>query len=120
MIEALHRSLEIAPIGSPMALAEGVQAFVLLGANLFLLGLRFAAPVIAAMMIGNAALGVMARTVPQLNVLMVAFPLQIAIGLFTLGASLPLLARFFAAFHGQYEAVVGPTLQALAPAGGGF
>lgn len=118
LIEALARSLEVAPAGAPLQLAEGARAFVLLGGELFLLGLRFAAPVVAAMMIGNAALGVMARTVPQLNVLIVAFPVQIAIGLFALWASIPLMARFFAGFEGRYEEVVAPLLQTLAPAGG--
>jgi len=71
------------------------------------------------MMIGNAALGVMARTVPQLNVLTVAFPMQIAIGLFALAATLPLVARFVADFEGHYIEVVAPLLRALAPMQGG-
>ena len=89
-------------MGSPLNLEEGVPATITLLGTQFVLGLRFAAPVVAAMMIGNASLGVMAKTVPQLNVLMMAFPLQIAIGLFTLGLSLPLIAGFFGEWPDHY------------------
>lgn len=119
ILQALARSLELAPTGAPMAAASGARAFVELGGELFVLGLRFAAPVVAAMMIGNAALGVMARTVPQLNVLTVAFPMQIAIGLFALAATLPLIAGYVADFQGHYTEVVGPLLRALTPLRGG-
>jgi len=119
ILGALARSLEVAPTGAPMAAAAGARAFVGLGSELFVLGLRFAAPAMAAMMIGNAALGVIARTVPQLNVLMAAFPVQIAIGLFTLAATLPLIARFISDFEGHYGEVVSPLLRSLTPIPGG-
>lgn len=119
ILEALATSLEVAPVGAPLALDAGIMGFIDLGASLFVLGLRFAAPVIAAMMIGNAALGVMARTVPQMNVLMLSFPLQIAIGLFTLAAALPLMARFVAGFESHYGQIVSPMIRSLAPVAGG-
>lgn len=116
IVGALARSLEVAPVGLPLAMDQGIATLVRMGGELFVLGLRFAAPVVATVMIGNAALGVMARTVPQLNVLMVAFPLQIAIGLFVLGATLPLMAGFFSSWPARFEDVAGSVLQALAPA----
>jgi flagellar biosynthetic protein FliR len=119
ILEALVASLHAVPVGSGFDAAGYLGGAVGLGSLLFLLGLRFAAPVVAAMMIGNAALGVLARTVPQLNVLMVAFPLQIAIGLFTLSVSLPLVATFFSSWPVTYVDVVSELLQGLAPAGGG-
>lgn len=119
ILESLAGSLQAAPPGAPLDLTAGARAFVELGATLFLLGLRFAAPVVAAMMVGNAVLGILARTVPQMNVLMMSFPLQIAIGLFTLAAAVPLMAQFLGGFDTQYEEVVTPLIQTLAPAPGG-
>lgn len=117
LLEALAASLRTMPVGGPIV-ADGAAASVAgLGGTVFLLGLRFAAPVTAAMMVGNAALGVLARTVPQLNVLMVAFPLQIAVGLFALAVSLPLIATVLTGWDVLYVDLVSGLLQALALGG---
>ena len=119
LLQTLDLSLQAFPPGGELNLEAGIPATVkLLGAQL-VLGLRFAAPVVAAMMIGNATLGVMAKTVPQLNVLMMAFPLQIAIGLFTLSLSLPLIAGFFGEWPEMYAEMASDVLQYFVPAGGG-
>lgn len=118
ILGALHRSLEILPPGHPVALQGGALAVVGLGGTLLELGLRLAAPVVAAMMLGNVGLGILARTVPQLNVLMVAFPVQIALGLAVLAAILPVMAAMFAGWPGEYEAVAGSILEAFLPGGG--
>ena len=72
------------------------------------------------MMIGNAILGVFAKTVPQLNVLMMAFPLQIGIGLLTLALSLSLIAAFFAGWPEHYADLVSQVLERFVSAGGGI
>lgn len=119
ILGALHRSLEILPPGRPLDVGEGMLAVAALGGTLLELGLRLAAPVVGAMMVGNVALGILARTVPQLNILMVAFPVQIALGLFVLAATLPVMATAFADWPADYGAVVGGLLDALAPEGRG-
>lgn len=120
ILGALASSVELIPLGAGVAWEAGSWTVVQLGGTLLALGLKFAAPVIAAMMIGNAALGVLARTVPQLNVLAVAFPLQIGIGLMVLGVTLPLIAGAFAGFGDTYREVAGGLLERLAiPAEGG-
>jgi flagellar biosynthetic protein FliR len=118
IIESLEASLRIVPPGAPVDPAGGVRAVFQVGTLLFALGLRFAAPVVGAMVIGNAALGVVARTVPQLNVLMVAFPVQIAVGLFTLAAALPLMATYFTNWSTAYTSVLDGLLGGLLPGGG--
>lgn len=118
ILEALAASLERVPSGSVVGLNAGVEAVLALGANLFALGVRFAAPMVAALLISNVALGVMARTTPQLNVLMVAFPIQIAVGLFMLAVTLPMLAGFFSGFNGVYEGVAVDLLGTLAGSNG--
>ena len=119
ILEALAASLELLPVAAPIDATAGAMETVKLGSTLLWLGLRFAAPVVAAMMIGNAALGVMARTVPQLNVLMVAFPVQIGIGLFVLAATLPILASSFVGWDLEYRELAGGLLESLKPVQGG-
>ncbi len=118
ILEALAASLRAFPPGQALSLEAGVLASVKMLGTQFVLGLRFAAPVVAAMMIGNAALGVMAKTVPQLNVLMMAFPLHIGIGLVTLGLCLPFIATFFGDWPAHYIDVVDRALESFLPAEG--
>jgi flagellar biosynthetic protein FliR len=65
-----------------------------LAAEMFLIGLKAGAPVIVALMLGTVAFGLVARTVPQMNVFVVSMPLNIALGLFFFGLSLPHLAGY--------------------------
>lgn len=55
------------------------------------LGLRFSAPVVISVLVVNLILGVVGRTVPQLNVLVTSFPINILVGFGLLIVTLPLL-----------------------------
>jgi flagellar biosynthetic protein FliR len=56
--------------------------------SVFTTGIRIAAPVIVVLLLVSASMGVIVRTVPQLNILVVGFPVKIGVGLITFGASL--------------------------------
>jgi flagellar biosynthetic protein FliR len=116
MLDALAASARVVPVGVPLDLAGGAAAMVRAGGTLFVLGLRFAAPVIAAVLVANVALAALSRAAPQLNILQLAFPIQIAIGLLTLLASLPLIAAVLQGWTGTYDGMVGGVLRAF---GGG-
>jgi flagellar biosynthetic protein FliR len=116
MIDAMAASTRVLPVGMEMDLAGGAMALVRTGSTLFVLGLRFAAPVVAAVLIANVALAILSRAAPQLNVLSVAFPLQIGIGLFALAAALPFIGTFFTGWATVYDGMVGGVLRIL---GGG-
>lgn len=113
MLDAVAASARLIPVGSPVDAASGMRGMVEAGSTLFVLGLRFAAPVVAAVLIANVALAVLSKAAPQLNVLQVAFPIQIAIGLAALAASIPLVATFFAGWTGPYDGLVGRVLEAM-------
>jgi len=114
IIEALAASHDLIPTGE-IVRAQGILDVVGLGSTLLWMGLRMAAPVIASMLLATVAMGVLARTVPQLNVLMVSFPVHIAIGLFVLAATLPLVASAFTDWGPDYGLGVGRLLEGLAP-----
>ena len=119
MIQALAASMQWVPPGSVMNLQAGLGNTIQIGTTLFLLGLKFAAPVIGALMIGHVALGVLARTAPQMNVLMMAFPLQIGVGLLVMGVTLPNVALSFHDWPFAYGELVGQLLERMAQDGGG-
>jgi len=61
--------------------------------DIFVIALKIAAPIMAVMIFTNVALGVVARTVPQMNIFIVGFPLQISLGLIFLGITAPLFVH---------------------------
>lgn len=92
MLDALAASALEVPVGATLSLRDGAAAMVDSGAMLFALGVQFAAPVIAASLIGNVALAVLTRAAPQINVFSLAFPIQIGLGLLATVAALAFLA----------------------------
>lgn len=88
LVEAMFQScLAVPPFGG---LDPTAGAWLLLGefGEVFSLGLRIAAPVVLVLLMVSAAMGVIVKTVPQMNILAVGFPVQIAAGLLVLGLSL--------------------------------
>jgi flagellar biosynthesis protein FliR len=114
MLDALATSARRLPVGSAMELADGALGLASLGGSLFSLGLQFASPVIAIVLIANVALAVLSRAAPQLQILQLAFPIQILVGLGTLVATFPFIAAWFVEWQGRYDAVLTRAIGALA------
>lgn len=106
MLEAIADSVRALPPGQPVAAADGMLAMAGLGSSLFTLGIQIAAPVMAAVFVGNLAMGVLARTAPQLQVFMLAYPLQIVIGILVLALSLPLVGVTLGGWSVNYQSTV--------------
>lgn len=117
MLDALVASTRVAPLGEPIAIAAGLRVAADTASTLFALGLRLAAPVMAVVLIGNVALAVLGRAAPQLQVIAVAFPLQIGLGLLALAASLPYVLTWFAGWAGTYDALTDRMMRAFLSGG---
>jgi flagellar biosynthetic protein FliR len=61
--------------------------------EMFVIAIKLGAPLMAVMLFTNVGLGIIARTVPQMNIFIVGFPLQIGIGLIFMGLTAPLLVK---------------------------
>lgn len=117
MLQAVSDSLSLLPIGRSLDLEAGIGTMVSWGTTLFVLGTRFAAPVIVTVLLANVAIAVLGRAAPSLNVLAVAFPIQIGLGLLVLSASLPLVGAFFNGWTSMYDGMLGQLLASFAPEG---
>lgn len=117
MLQGLGSSLDVLPIGSIPDIGAGALAMAKMGGQLLSLGVMFSAPVMAATMLTNVSLAILTRAAPQLQIITVAFPLQIIAGLFTLAAGLSLTAVWFTgwpAFHdGLLDRMLGPMLSSV-------
>lgn len=78
----------VAPFSSPFS-ASLVQTIILFSRELFVTAVKICAPVMAVLLFSNVALGVVARTVPQVNVFIVGMPLHVATGLIIFGLTIP-------------------------------
>lgn len=70
-----------------------MQSIVELSKDIFVVAIKLGAPVIAMLLMISIGFGLIARTVPQINILIVGFPVKIAVGLICIGLSLPVFAR---------------------------
>lgn len=93
MLQAVGASFQAMPLGAPLDLGAGFGAFVPMAKSIFATGLQFSAPVIAAVLVTNIALAVLGRAAPQLQIMSLAFPIQIGIGLVTFAGSLALVVH---------------------------
>ena len=117
MLDAVATSTRVIPLGQGMNLTAGARAMVGSMTQLFALGLRFAAPVIAVVLVANVALAILTRAAPQLNILSVAFPVQIGAGLVAFAATIPVMALFFNGWQAFYNSAITHTVGALAGTG---
>jgi len=73
--------------------AELMQSIVEISKDIFIIAVKIGAPIITALLMTSIGFGLIARTVPQINILIVGFPLKIAIGLIGIGLTLPIFTR---------------------------
>lgn len=93
-IKALTESFRLVP---PLNVNFGsslMEQLVQLSGDMFVIALQVGAPVIAAMLLTSVAFGLIARTVPQMNVFIVAMPLKIGVGLLFIGFGLSYFSAF--------------------------
>jgi flagellar biosynthetic protein FliR len=95
LLSAMVQSCILVPPLQPAALDAGAWVIVTRFGDFFTLGLRIAAPVIIVLLLVNVAMGFVVKTVPQINILVVGFPITIAVGLGVLGLSLSFYGQIF-------------------------
>ncbi|MFP3927577.1 MAG: flagellar biosynthetic protein FliR [Desulfobacteraceae bacterium] len=94
LVRGIAASFHLVPPGG-MTFHPGLtEALARISAEMFLAALKIAAPIMVALFLSNLCLGIVARTVPQVNILMIGFPINIGIGMFLFGLLLRNLAPF--------------------------
>jgi len=98
-LRALAESFKMVPLFEFQFNGLLMEQLMRLTHNMFIIAVKIGAPIIAALLLTSVSLGLLARTVPQMNVFIVGFPLKIGIGFLFLSFSLPffisLLTRIF-------------------------
>jgi flagellar biosynthetic protein FliR len=90
LIRALFASYNYIPVGTGVFGEDMVNDIVRVFGNIFLIAFKISAPITISIMISEVALGIVSKTVPQLNVFMVGMPLKIILGLAVMVITIPM------------------------------
>ena len=112
-IKALKHSFQLVPPLNASFSGALTEHLIKMSGNMFVIAVQVGAPVIAALLITSVAFGLVARTVSQMNVFIVAMPLKIGVGLLFLGFSLPYFSLFLQKIFGGLDQNLSEMLKAL-------
>ncbi len=110
VIQGLGETYELVPLLNAPEINSLVAGAQVAFAGIFTSALMICAPILLALVITDAAFGVVSRVVPQLNVFAVGFPAKVAVGLLLIGVSLPFAAGWLA---DELQRSVGAALESL-------
>lgn len=106
LINSLAESYRIVAPGQLVMREEGMRMLIDQVGKIFLVGLQIGAPLIVALLAANFSMGLIARSVPQINVIIVGFPFTIGLGLLFLFIGFPFFVGAVMMLHER----LGPTL----------
>jgi flagellar biosynthetic protein FliR len=110
VIEGIARTYELVPLDGLPPLERMSTGILAAFGSMMAAALEVCAPVLLALIVTDAAFGLVSRVVPQMNVFGVGFPAKIVVGLLVVAASLPFVANWFG---GALEDSVGTALRGL-------
>jgi flagellar biosynthetic protein FliR len=116
-IRAIMDSFTVIPLGGWRLSGELVNFLVMRTADVFIIGIRLAAPVMVALLLTTVALGIMARAFPQMNIFMISLPLNVGLGLIILGMTLTIFFHVLEVSFGQLNAQILTLFRLMAKGG---
>lgn len=93
LLSALFKSYSVLPINGFEFTEAMVNNITTIFSDVFAIGFKISIPVLAAALLSEVALGILSKTVPQMNVFVVGIPLKIGIGLLSLYVMMPIFIQ---------------------------
>lgn len=113
IIAALAESFRAVPLLTAELSLSLPVIFTDFTAGIFLTGMKIALPVTFAILLTNTGLGILARTMPQLNIFVVGLPMHIIIGLGMLMMVMPFYVLFLDVLFNEMYGNINIALRAL-------
>ncbi len=95
LLQAFFYSYEQMPILSAWPVKPMVQNVIHMAGIMFESAMKISAPVVVTLLLTNVAFGLLAKTVPQMNILIVGLPLRLGMGLIGLAFTMTLFSHIF-------------------------
>ena len=113
IITALAESFRMVPLAAMQPNLSLTMLLVDFTNGIFVTGMKIAMPVTFAILLVNVALGILARTMPQMNIFVVGIPLQLMVGVGVLSMLLPFYVMFLDVLFNEMYGKISIVLQAL-------
>lgn len=84
ILRGLSRTFEVSPLAR-LNLAQVAETLTQMLSTMLLSAIQITAPILAALLVADVALGLLTRAAPALNAFALAFPLKIVLSLFLIG-----------------------------------
>jgi flagellar biosynthesis protein FliR/FlhB len=91
LIRAMTESFKVIGIGNTLIGKNTIPLIFNDFTKLFVIGFKIAIPLIFVLMLAELTMGLISRTVPQLNVMILGFPIKILFGLTCFSLALPMM-----------------------------
>lgn len=115
LLNAVGMSFEYIPPGG-LLLTPGLANHMFeFSSIMFVLAIKIAAPVMAALFLVDLALALISRAAPQMHVLVLGFPIKIAVGFFFLGFLFTIMSIYVGEFLEQLSLMYNTLLKATSP-----
>lgn len=114
-INGIVQTFLIIPAGSPVIKPEIGDILFSKSSEIFSTAVQLGAPILVALLFTMAALGLMARTVPQMNVFTLSFPLSFFVGLGVYLTMTPFLPGWLRDFYQKQGLSLWNSIYGLAP-----
>jgi|WetSurMetagenome_2_1015567.scaffolds.fasta_scaffold60969_2 flagellar biosynthesis protein FliR len=108
-LQAINESFSYIAVGGMQIHKPLVELIVQMSAHILVIGIRIAGPILAVTVISDMLIGIIGRTAPQINILVVGMPLKLLVGFGCLSFSL----YFLPSYLGAEFSVLSKTLFSL-------
>ena len=113
LLNAVRESFEIINVGSLSLDRRIFQEIINASGDMFVIAIKIGAPAIAALLFTKVVFGLITKLIPQMNIMIVAFPIQIVIGLIFFGICLNVILRFMERYLGDLGSLLINTMNCL-------
>lgn len=115
LLRALMDSFAYIPPGGILVTPPLVGTILAMSANMFVVAIKIAAPVMVALLMVELALALMGRAAPQMNLMTMGFPIKISVGFFFLGLLFTIMAGHIEEFIVHIEPMFQNLLRLASP-----
>ena len=92
MLQGLALSYKAVPPSLSSFGPRAGKELIALSGTVFTIAIRTSIPALIALLLAQIGVGLLAKTMPQMNVFVIGFPVKIALGLFVIGVTMPYFA----------------------------
>ena len=113
LIGGMLQTFDLIPPGAVLISSRLATHIFALSGQMFVLSIQIGAPVIAAILLVDLALALVSRASPQMNVLVIGFPIKISVGFLFLGIIFEIISLHMREFVSHMPSLFSQLLEAM-------